>query len=81
MAKAVPVKVRLFGGNADSDSLRKSLEILHMCVVMEVIQGGKYSEQQRAILLTSMQQKLVQHECGGCFRDNVPEGMGGSSHV
>lgn len=76
MARAVPIKVRLSKDDVNSVSLQKSLEILHMSVVMEVFQEGKYSEEQREVLLTTMQQK-----CSGCFSDDVSEGMGGNSYV
>lgn len=57
MAKAVPVRVKLSEEDVDSDCLRKSLEMLHICVVMEVFQKEGYSEQQKAALLAAMQKK------------------------
>lgn len=81
MAKAVPVKVRLSEDAVNPACLQKSLEILHMCVIMEVIRGEKYSDRQRKELLTTMQQKIVQYEYSGCFRDDVPEKTGGDSYV
>lgn len=81
MAKAVPVKVRLAGNDVNRAGLTELLEVLHTCVVMEVIQEGKYSERQRTVLLTSMRQKLAQHQCKDCFRDDVSEGMGGNSYA
>ena len=81
MAKAVPVKVRLSEDAVNPICLQKSLEILHMCVVMEVIQEGEDSERQKEILLTTMQRKLERRKCNGCFMDDVPERIGGNFYA
>lgn len=62
MAKAVPVHVRLSRTAVDMEFLRKALETLHSCVVMEAIKEPCYSEQQRMVLCSTIQEKLPYHD-------------------
>ena len=68
MAKSVPVRIRLSEDAADRGYLQKLLEALHICVIMEVIQERRYSEQQTDVLLRVMQERL-RDKMGGVLDD------------
>ena len=62
MAKAVPVCVRLAKTPVDTEFLRKTLEVIHIGVIIGAVQKNCYTEQERGALCLAMQEKLPYHK-------------------